>query len=150
MILRFQCPECQTITATEQVGAPSWTCSTCGFAVTAASPTDASELKSCRVCGNTELYVQKAFAHWLGMSLIVVASVGFIVAMYMYHLYIAWGILIGSALIDVVLYLMMGNMTVCYRCRAQYQGFPVNPEHKSFDLAVGERYRQEKLRRQQL
>jgi hypothetical protein len=44
----------------------------------------------------------------------------------------------------------VGDVSVCYRCGAEYRGFPVNPEHKPFELSVGERYRQEKIRREQL
>jgi hypothetical protein len=37
---------------------------------------------------------------------------------------------------------------VCYRCDAHYKGFKATDEHKPFELTVGERYRQERIRRE--
>lgn len=107
-------------------------------------------LARCRACGNEELYVQKAFPNWLGMSVVVVAGVGFLVFHSLYWFYAAWACLLGAAALDTVLYFLMGNMTVCYRCGARHTGFPLNPAHASFDLGVAEKYRQEKIRRQEL
>ena len=39
---------------------------------------------------------------------------------------------------------------VCYRCHAHYRGFAASAEHKPFELTIHERYRQERLRREQL
>jgi hypothetical protein len=106
-------------------------------------------LAACRACGNHELYVQKDFPHWLGMG-ILVAACGISAVTYAFYWIVAtWVILIGSAVIDCALYVWMGNVTVCYRCQARHRGFAPNPEHSPFDLAVGEKYRQERLRRQQ-
>ena len=50
------------------------------------------------------------------------------------------GILAGAALIDLVLYLAIGKVTVCYRCRAEYRKARINPAHEPFDLAPAEKY----------
>src|SRR5688572_31686672 len=42
-----------------------------------------------------------------------------------------WVILIGTALFDGVLYLVVGDVVVCYRCNAHHRRFPANPEHRS-------------------
>jgi hypothetical protein len=107
-------------------------------------------LSACAVCGGDQLYRKKDFPHWLGMMLLVVACLGFLIANYLYQQWLAWGILIGSALIDCMLYLAVGDAVVCYRCAAHHRRFPVNPGHKPFELSIGERYRQEKLRREQM
>jgi hypothetical protein len=111
---------------------------------------DGTELTCCRACGNEELYVQKAFPNWLGMSVVVAAGIGFLLFHWLYWFYAAWTCLIGAAATDTLLYFLMGNVTVCYRCGAQHSGFPPNPSHRSFDLSIAEKYRQEKLRRQEL
>jgi hypothetical protein len=149
MKLRLVCPECRQWTATSQVDAAAWPCAHCGFEIAATAPGGA-ELSCCRVCGNHELYVQKDFPHWLGMGILVAACVFSAVTYYFYWIWATWIILVGSAIVDGALYIIMGNVTVCYRCLAQYRGFPPNPAHQAFDLAVGEKYRQEKLRREQL
>jgi hypothetical protein len=147
MKIRFLCPICGSWTVTRQVDAESCPCAHCRHVVTAAAPSTAAALTGCRVCGNQELYVQKDFPHWLGMSILVVACIASVVTYALYYIKTTWTILIGSATVDGLLYLLMGDVTVCYRCRAQYRGFPPNPEHHAFDLAIGEKYRQERLRK---
>jgi hypothetical protein len=58
--------------------------------------------------------------------------------------------LIGSAAFDGLLYLWVKDVIVCYRCHAHYRGVQPNPDHKPFELAIQERYRQEKIRQEQL
>lgn len=147
MKIRFLCPSCQTWTVTHQVDAGSWKCAGCDAVVAAAAPASEPALHGCRVCGNRELYIQKDFPHWLGMGILVVACLASVVTYALYYIKTTWTILIGSAAVDGILYLLMGDVTVCYRCRTQYRGFPPNPEHHPFDLATGEKYRQEQLRK---
>jgi hypothetical protein len=132
-----------------QVDAGSWTCAGCGGAVRAVAPSAEPALTTCRVCGNHELCVQKDFPHWLGMGLLVLACAVSAVTYAFYWIKTTWAILIGTAALDGILYLLMGDVTVCYRCGTQYRGFPANPEHRAFELATGEKYRQERLRREQ-
>lgn len=150
MNLQLLCPECGAWTGTDQVGVAAWSCESCGATIPAAAPAAGNVLSVCRVCGNTELYLQKDFPHWLGMGIIGVACAASVVTLAMYWIVTTWVILIGSAVLDVILYLIMGDVTVCYRCQSQYRGFQLNAGHQPFDLAVGEKYRQERLRRQQL
>jgi hypothetical protein len=84
------------------------------------------------------------------MLILIVACIGFLVAINLYLQWLAWGILLGSALLDGILYMWVGDVVVCYRCSAHHRGFPPNPAHQPFDLGIGERYRQEKLRREQM
>jgi uncharacterized protein (DUF983 family) len=149
--LRIQCPECHQWTVTEQIAAGSWACSGCGFNIAAAPETAASpELRQCRLCGNDELYVQKDFPHWLGMGILVAACVASVVTYALRWITATWCILIGSALLDGLMYLAMGSVTVCYRCRTHHRGFPPNAQHGPFNLATGEKYRQERIRREEL
>jgi hypothetical protein len=151
MKLRFPCPECACPISTEDVNAPAWKCSACGVEVPSAVPADAgANLQQCRACGNHELYVRKAFPNWLGMSVVVLAGIGFLAFHWMYWFYAAWACLLGAAVLDTALYFLMGNMTVCYRCGAEHTGFAGDPSHGSFDLGVAEKYRQERLRRREL
>ena len=151
MRIRIRCPVCQKYTATEDVTAEEWRCAACGHAIHAAgSDPSSGELTYCRVCGNQELYVQKDFPHWLGMTILVAACLASIITYAMHWIAITWAILIGSAIVDGLLYLWMGNVVVCYQCLSQYRGFPLRPDHAPFDLTIGEKYRQARLRRQQL
>jgi hypothetical protein len=149
MKMRIQCPECHHWTVTERVDEANWPCAGCGFRIIAASAAVA-DMERCRVCGNQELYVQKDFPHWLGMSILVAACAASIITYAMHWIVATWTILIGSAVLDGVLYLAMGSVTVCYRCRTHHRGFPPNEKHGPFNLAIGEKYRQERIRREQL
>lgn len=149
--LRFFCPECESRIATEAVSALLWKCPYCAADVP--NPTaseDANSLSRCRVCGNAEMYVQKAFPNWLGMGVVILAGIGFLVFHWMYWFYAAWACLFGAAILDTLLYFLMGNVTLCYRCGAEHYGFAVNPGHGNFDLGVAEKYRQERLRKRLL
>ena len=55
-------------------------------------------------------------------------------------------ILAASALIDVLLYQIVGNALVCYRCEAHYRFLPGLEQYAPFDLEIHERYRQEAAR----
>ena len=94
--------------------------------------------------------MQKDFPHWLGMGILVLACVASIVTYAKHWIIATWAILIRSAVVDGLLYLAMGNVTVCYRCQTHYRGFPPNGQHGPFNLAIGERYRQERIRREEL
>jgi hypothetical protein len=84
------------------------------------------------------------------VAILTAAILASVVTYYLRYIGATWAILIGSAVVDGVLYLLVGDVSVCYRCGAEYRGFPANPEHKPFELGVGERYHQEKRRREQL
>jgi hypothetical protein len=102
------------------------------------------------VCGNHDLYRRKDFPHWLGMSILIGACLASVVTYWLRRQWLTWSILIGSALIDGLLYLLVGDVTVCYRCRALHRDLPASVQHPPFELGIAERYRQERIRREQL
>jgi hypothetical protein len=53
---------------------------------------------------------------------------------------LAMSALAGMALVDGVIYWLVGEVAVCYACHAIYRGFGRNPEHRGFDLELLERY----------
>ena len=99
-------------------------------------------LTSCPSCGCRDLFVRKDFPQKLGMAVVVVAALTFIVlAASRQSFYLGALVLVAAALIDAVLYAVVGRVTVCYRCRAEFRDVPVNPAHEGFELAVAEKYR---------
>ncbi len=107
-------------------------------------------LSRCAVCGNADLYKKKDFPHWLGMTILVGACLVSVFTYGMYEKWLTWTILIGSAVFDGVLYLWVGDALVCYRCHAHFRGFTPTEAHQPFELTTGERYRQERIRKEQL
>jgi len=103
-------------------------------------------LQRCIACPSTELFVRKDFPQRLGVTIV---AVGFIVSSifwYYHNVMATFGVLLLTALIDVVLYLTMGNVLECYRCHAQYRGLPGFDDYDQFDLEAYEKHRQQALR----
>jgi hypothetical protein len=130
-------------------GRTEWQCPDCDQPVHVPAALDPA-LATCPVCGGHELYKKKDFPHKLGMGILLAAAVTSSLATLFYNWWLAWGILIGSAAFDGVLYLLVKDAIVCYRCQAHFRGVPARAHHQPFELTVHERYRQEKLRREQL
>ncbi len=65
--------------------------------------------------------------------------------------YGAWtyAILFVMALIDVLLYVLVGNLLQCYRCQAQYRGVAGLEGRERFHLETHERHRQQVARLKQ-
>lgn len=128
--------------------ATDWQCPACEHRLHVEPP--APELARCALCGNNELYKKKDFPHWLGMLILVGACAASIFTYAYYEKWLTWAILLGSAAFDGLLYLWVKDAVVCYRCNAHYGGMTASDAHKPFDLQIGERYRQERIRREQL
>lgn len=100
----------------------------------------------CRICGCEDLWRQKDFPPALGLALVATAAICSCIAWATYHPAIAIGILMVAGLMDMVLYTMMSDMLVCYRCGARHRKTSISDEHPRFDLETAERYRQQDLR----
>ncbi|HZZ78477.1 MAG TPA: hypothetical protein VFE62_08160 [Gemmataceae bacterium] len=144
----FACPACDQPARTSCDHASDWQCTACDHRLhlNAAETT----LPTCVVCGNHELYKKKDFPQSIGMSILLVALVLSTVTYYSYEKWWSWSFLIGSAIIDGVLYLLVGDAIVCYRCEAHYRGVARNEAHQPFEITIGERYRQERMRKEQM
>jgi hypothetical protein len=148
--VHFACPECGVGASVELADTVEWQCPACDHLLTLDHTDGDPSIHQCAVCRNAELYKKKDFPHWLGMTILVAACLGSIIPYYLYHQWLTWTILIGSAVIDGLLYLWVGDAVVCYRCNAHYRGGVTAAEHQPFELVIAERYRQERLRRERL
>jgi hypothetical protein len=95
---------------------------------------------TCVSCGHDNLYVQKDFNRQLGM---VIVGIGIAASLYFFarsQPILAMAALAATALIDFLVYFLVGEVTVCYACHAVYRGFGRNPEHEPFDLKKLEKY----------
>jgi hypothetical protein len=154
MELTFECPGCGVVVEVPDVAsAPALTCAACGWS-RALDPTAIvdGQLTSCAVCATDDLYFQKDFPRVLGLAIVVL---GFAISTVFWAYYLpiaATAVLLISAALDLVLYYVVPDVTICYRCQSQYRGPGANPRGRfaPFDLAIGERYRQERLRVEQL
>jgi ribosomal protein S27E len=151
MNVTFRCPHCEQIgrvefhAATTVLGCPA-----CGidWPIPEEGITDA-RIARCLVCPSTELFIRKDFSQKLGVAIVVLGILISSVFWYYRMPYWTYGVLFATALLDVVLYLVVGNVLHCYRCQAQYRGVPGLDDHEPFNLETHEKHRQQQIRLKQ-
>jgi hypothetical protein len=148
--VRFSCPECEAPARLELPGPGDWHCPGCGHHLHLHTSPLEGGLHACAVCGNPELYRKKDFPHRLGLLILTLACLASIEPYRRYMIWLVWTILLGSLAFDYVLYRLVGDVVVCYRCQAHYRGLPATAPYPAYELGIAERYRQEKIRLEQL
>lgn len=129
--VHFLCAECEwRITAEAGVGTVN--CEGCGRAHEVGATRAGEPVDLCAACGSDALYVQKDFNRTTGLIMVGIGAV---------FVPWTWGLsLLAVTLIDVGLWFYLGDVTVCYSCRAVHRGFPINRAHGPFDLATHDRH----------
>ena len=154
MNVAFSCPNCGNTSRAELPSGESesshpsdFACSGCGetFRVPAGA-LDGEQLNRCLICPSTDLYLRKDFPQRLGVGIVTVGILASCIAWGFYHMYLTFAILFATALVDVVLYLVVPDALMCYRCGAQYRRAPGLDSHAPFSLETHERHRQQKAR----
>lgn len=107
---------------------------------------DGETLTRCLVCPSTDLFVRKDFPQRLGVGLVALGIVGSSIAWGYGLPVMTFAILVGTALADVALYLIVPDALMCYRCSAQYRSVPGQERHGAFSLETHERHRQQLAR----
>ncbi len=151
MNITYACPSCHEGVRTHfETDTPELECPHClGRIAIDQEALEGNRVKSCLVCPSTDLFVRKDFPQRLGVGLVVVGIVGSSIAWLYFNLLWTYGILFATALIDVVLYTIVGDALMCYRCQAQYRGVQEMDTHGQFDLETHEKYRQLEARLEQ-
>jgi DNA-directed RNA polymerase subunit RPC12/RpoP len=144
MNVTYHCPACsQTVRSQVSAESDHFACPRCHQQIKIPSGAiTAQQIHRCLVCPSTELYARKDFPQRLGVALVIVGFVGSSIAWANYQVLWTFAILFATALVDLVLYIVMGESLTCYRCHAQYRGFEEIERHGAFDLETHERHRQ--------
>lgn len=103
--------------------------------------------RRCLICSCTDLWRQKDFPPQLGLAIVAAGIVLSTIAVAYMRPITALSILMAFALLDMILFAVMRDALVCYRCQARYRGAVLTGNHPRFDLEINERYRQEAARR---
>ena len=145
-----KCPKCDASLPVAAAGWPSAiTCGRCGRDI----PLDVSEavrqdtaVDRCPVCSGTDFYIRKDFDPKLGLTVVIIgASISAVFYWFEQDL-IAYSILAAAALIDLVVYRRLKDLTVCYRCHSEFRGsYPRTAP--AFDLHTADVLEQEYERR---
>ena len=129
--VHFLCPRCDARLA-RQPGEQPRPCERCGESNQVVAPDEGSVIERCAACSHDQLYFQKDFNRTTGIALVVVGSI-----------FVPWtyGLsLVGVTILDYVVWRLVKNVIVCYRCQAVHRGYPPNPALKSFDLVTHDRH----------
>jgi hypothetical protein len=103
------------------------------------------EVRRCILCPSRELFVRKDFPRSLGILIIGVGIVASTVTWAMYRPIITFAILGATALLDLVVYGLVGEVLECYRCRSEYRGVKM-ARHTAFEMTTYEAHRQHAAR----
>ena len=136
-----KCPTCDASLAVDAGDAPA--AIRCGrggcdipLAVTEAERADRA-VDRCPVCAGRDFYRRKDFDPKVGLTVVVIGaaiSAGFY---WFGRDLIAYGILAGAALVDLVVYGRLKDVTVCYRCHSEFRGaYPCTAP--AFDLHIAD------------
>ncbi len=100
-------------------------CGACGreipLAFTEALRSDAA-VDACPVCTGRDFYIRKDFDPKVGLAVVVVGALVSAVFYWFGRDLIAYGILASAALVDLVVYGRLKDVTVCYRCHSEFRG----------------------------
>jgi hypothetical protein len=154
MELTFACPSCGLVGQVPGLeSADRAVCRRCGTSRPLHEEAIVDgRLGACPCCLGSDLYIQKDFPQALGLAVVVTQFAVSTIFWYYERVLATFSVLIGSAVLDWALYPRVPDLTVCYRCSCQVRGVGSNPDGRfqPFDLAIGERYRQERIRAKQL
>jgi len=145
-----KCPKCDASLPVRAAEVPpAIACGRCGRTI-AFSPSEVvrndTEVDRCPVCAGREFYIRKDFDPKVGLTVVIIGaaiSAGF------YWLgmdLVAYAILACAVLADLVVYRRLGDVTVCYRCHAEFRG-EYRRTASAFDLHTADVLEQEYERR---
>jgi hypothetical protein len=94
----------------------------------------------CAVCDCNTVYVQKDFNRTLGVTIFAAGALLFLVCAWKNRL--VEGTLVWAAFVvaDALLYKFLPDVTICYKCYAQYRQVARNPDNQPFELGLAEKF----------
>jgi len=126
MQILVKCPQCDAGLSVDAAEAPAAIkCGRCGRDI-ALSFTDALRadraVDRCPVCDGGEFYSRKDFDPTLGLAVVIAGALVSGVFYWFGKDFIAYGILGGAALVDLLVYGRLRGLTICYRCHSEFRG----------------------------
>jgi len=121
-----KCPKCDAGLPVDAAdGPPAIRCGRCGGDIPLTF-TDAVRrdhaVDRCPVCGGGDFYTRKDFDPTIGVTVIVIGALLSGTFYWFGRDFIAYAILAGAALIDLIVYGRLKDVTVCYRCHSEFRG----------------------------
>ena len=125
------CTNCEKRLA-RSAGEAAAACEHCGAVNSVAAPPEGARISECAACSHDQLYFQKDFNRTTGVALVAVGAV---------FVPWTWGLsLLAVTVLDYIVWRVVKDVIVCYRCQAVHRGYPSNPDLKPFDLVIHDRH----------
>ena len=126
MEILAKCPKCDAGLPVHAAEAPAAIkCGGCGRDIPLKF-TDALHgdraVDQCPVCDGSDFYMRKDFNPKIGLTVVIIGALVSAVFYWFGRDFIAYGILGFAALIDLVVYGRLKDITVCYRCHTEFRG----------------------------
>jgi DNA-directed RNA polymerase subunit RPC12/RpoP len=150
MQLVVKCPKCDaSLPVPAAEGLEAITCGRCGrdiaLRVSEAVREDRA-VDRCPVCGGADFYSRKDFDPTIGLTVVVIGAVVSAIFYWYERDLVAYSILGAAALVDLVVYGRLKDLTVCYRCHSEFRG-AYKRAAPAFDLHTADVLEQEYERR---
>ena len=121
-----KCPKCDAALPVDAKEAPAAIkCGACGREIPLTfshALTSDTAVDVCPVCGGGDFYIRKDFDPKVGLTVVIVGALISGVFYWFGRDLIAYSILASAALIDLVVYGRLKDVTVCYRCHSEFRG----------------------------
>ena len=121
-----RCPKCDASLPVDAADAPAAIkCGRCGREIPlhiSQAVRDDRAVDRCPVCDGADFYIRKDFDPKLGLGVVIVGALISAAFYWFGRDLIAYGILASAALIDLVVYGRLKDVTVCYRCHSEFRG----------------------------
>jgi DNA-directed RNA polymerase subunit RPC12/RpoP len=126
MQIVVKCPACDAGLPVAAGEAPAAIkCGGCGREMPLAFSEDLKAdraIDRCPVCAGTDFYIRKDFDPTIGLTVVVVGAIISGIFYWFGKDLMAYTILAAAALIDLVVYGRLKDLTVCYRCHSEFRG----------------------------
>ena len=94
----------------------------------------------CAMCDCNKVYVQKDFNRTLGVAIFCAGAVLFLIFAAKNRLVegtLVWAVFVVA---DGLLYKFLPDVTICYKCHAQYRQVAPNADNQAFELGLAEKF----------
>jgi hypothetical protein len=145
-----RCPQCDAGLPVSVADAPPVIkCGRCGREMPLAFSDDVRAdriVDRCPVCTGSDFYIRKDFDPKVGVTVVIIGALISASFYWVGRDFIAYSILGSAALIDLVVYGRLKDVTVCYRCHTEFRG-SYTRSAAAFDLHTADVLEQEYERR---
>jgi hypothetical protein len=126
MLVTVRCPGCDASLPFDAHDPPSAIrCGRCtrgiSIRVTELLQQDAG-VDVCPVCEGKDFYVRKDFDPRTGLAFVIVGAIISGLFYYFGHDVAAYSVLAAAVIVDLVIYGRLKEITICYRCHAEFRG----------------------------